>query len=309
MILENNKGLLKSIKEIEFKLEKDIQTLVECNLKTLLGLEFIKSEFSIGKFRFDSVAFDNESNSFVIIEYKKGKNESLVDQGLTYLSTLLKRKADFVLLFNEATKASKGIKDFEWSQTRIVFISPKFTTYQLNAASFKNLPFSFYEIKQFGNNCVEFNEIVTEKEETADFDLLPAIDNSAGKEVKSEIKVFTEDDHLNSGNDLTRELYQELRNRILQLGDIKIEPKKQYIAFKASTNVCDITIRQKNIIVTINLSEGKLIDNNNFAKLMKKDDGTRVGHWGNGDYQCAIFEESQLDYLITLIRQSYEANK
>ena len=67
--------------------------------------------------------------------------------------------------------------------------------------------------------------------------------------------------------------------------------------------------QEKNIIVTINLSEGKLIDNNNFAKLMKKDDGTRVGHWGNGDYQCAIYEESQLDYLITLIRQSYETNK
>ena len=309
MILENNNGILKTVKEIEFKLEKDIQRLVENNLSTLLSLEFIKSEFSIGQFRFDSVAYDNESNSFVIIEYKKGKNESLVDQGLTYLSTLLKRKADFVLLYNEVTKSSKGLKDFEWSQTRIVFISPKFTTYQLNAASFKNLPFSFYEIKQFGNNCIEFNEIMARKEETADFDLLPDIDSNIGKEINSEIKVYTEDDHLNAGNDFTRELYQELRNRILQFGEIKIEPKKHYIAFKSKTNVCDVTIRQKNIIVAINLPKGKLVDNNKYAKIMKNDDGSKVGHWGNGDYQCALYDENQIDYLITLIRQSYEANK
>mgnify|MGYP000771397631 CR=1 FL=1 len=56
------------IKEKPFKLEKEIQNIVEKNLQTLLGLDFIKTEFSIGTFRIDSLAFDSDKKSFVIIE-------------------------------------------------------------------------------------------------------------------------------------------------------------------------------------------------------------------------------------------------
>lgn len=61
MIFENKKGVLIPIVEKEFKLEKDIQTLVESNMNSLLGYEFLVTEFSIENFRFDSVAFDYEN--------------------------------------------------------------------------------------------------------------------------------------------------------------------------------------------------------------------------------------------------------
>ena len=38
---------LSQIKEMPFKLEREIQNLVEKNLGMLLGLEFVKSEFTI----------------------------------------------------------------------------------------------------------------------------------------------------------------------------------------------------------------------------------------------------------------------
>ena len=38
MILQNNSGKLKSVKETEFKLEKDIQILVENNMTMLLEI-------------------------------------------------------------------------------------------------------------------------------------------------------------------------------------------------------------------------------------------------------------------------------
>lgn len=38
-----------SLKEIPFKLEKDIQNLFESNLESLLNLNLVKSEFSIKK--------------------------------------------------------------------------------------------------------------------------------------------------------------------------------------------------------------------------------------------------------------------
>lgn len=49
---------LQYIKENPFRLEKEIQDLTESNLKTIFGLEFVKSEFALNNFRIDTLAFD-----------------------------------------------------------------------------------------------------------------------------------------------------------------------------------------------------------------------------------------------------------
>jgi RecB family endonuclease NucS len=97
--IENNKQLI-NIKEQPFKLEKEIQSLTENNLKTIFGLEFVKSEFALNNFRIDTLAFDRETGTLVIIEYKRDKNFSVIDQGYAYLSLMLNNKADFILEFN-----------------------------------------------------------------------------------------------------------------------------------------------------------------------------------------------------------------
>ena len=101
MILKANKEL----KQKDFKNEKELQNFFENNIETILGYKFIDTEFVVGDFRIDSLAFDEESKSFRIIEYKNVKNHSLVDQGYTYLKLMLERKADFVLQYNIKTKS------------------------------------------------------------------------------------------------------------------------------------------------------------------------------------------------------------
>ena len=102
----------KKLKEIEstiFNLEKDIQTIVENNTEELFDIKLIKSEFSVGGYRIDSLCFDEESNSFVIVEYKKDKSYSVIDQGYSYLSTMLNNKSDFVLELIENSSPSSSI--------------------------------------------------------------------------------------------------------------------------------------------------------------------------------------------------------
>ena len=100
----DNSGQLDQIREFDFKLEKEIQKLTEENLQSIFGLEFIKSEFSLNNFRIDTLAFDKDASSFVIIEYKRDKNFSVIDQGYAYLSLMLNNKADFILEHNETQK-------------------------------------------------------------------------------------------------------------------------------------------------------------------------------------------------------------
>ena len=68
-------GKLRTVKSSEFQLEREIQELVEANVEQLFGLQLVKSEFYLGGKRFDSLCFDEETNSFVIIEYKRGSNK------------------------------------------------------------------------------------------------------------------------------------------------------------------------------------------------------------------------------------------
>ena len=107
---------IKSLSTKPFELEKEIQKLVEDNLEEIFNLEFVKSEFSIKRFRIDTLAYNIESRSFVIIEYKKDKNFSVIDQGYTYMSIMLNNKADFILEYNETKNGSLNVKPVGWKE-------------------------------------------------------------------------------------------------------------------------------------------------------------------------------------------------
>lgn len=105
---------------------------VEANLGLLFGLQFVKSEFDLHGLRIDTLAFNRKDMSFVIIEYKRDRNFSVIDQGIAYLNLMLNNKADFILEYNEAAQNKSNIKrnDLDWSQSRVIFIAPEFTKYQ-----------------------------------------------------------------------------------------------------------------------------------------------------------------------------------
>ena len=296
MILIGNKEL----KQDDFKNEKELQKYFENNLEQILGFKFICTEFTVGNFRFDSLAFDAESKSFKIIEYKNVKNHSLVDQGYTYLKLLLERKADFVLQYNTITKSALTINDIDWSQSRIIFVSPTFTPYQLNATDFKNIPVDLIKVTKYENNIIDIDFI----KKTSNVKIEEFGTENGQREVSKEIKVYTEEDHLNKVSEGTQKLYELIKSKILELDDIDIDVKKVYIAFKGRKNITDIEFNQNKLKVYINLKKGMLEDPLNIAQ-----DITKIGHWGNGDYRVEVSSEEDIDNVMPLIKQSLKVNK
>lgn len=298
MIIYNNTGSrLVQVKEKPFKLEREIQSIFESNLQNIMGLLFVKSEFTIKNKRIDTLAYDKQTNAFIIIEYKRDKNYSVVDQGLTYLNLMLQNKAEFILTYNETLKDILHSKDVDWSQSRVAFVSPSFTDNQISASDFKDFGIELWEIKQFENNTISINTI---KKSSGAPSIKPLLENSDNlKEVKENIKVYTEEDHFSNGSDYIIELYEKFKSSILNLTDgIEILPQKYYIAFKKGSNISDIEIQKKSLKIFINAKIGSLDDPKGLVK-----DVSNIGHRGNGDYQIQIENDKDLEYIMSLIKQ------
>lgn len=292
------------IKELPFKFEKEIQTLVEKNLKSLLHLDFIRSEFSLNGFRLDTLAFDTETKSFVIVEYKRDKNFSVIDQGYAYLSLMLNNKADFILEFNESQQTILKRTDVDWTQSKVIFISPQFTNYQREAINFKDLPIELWEIRRFENDTVSFDQI--QKASARESIKTISGNDETVEAVSKEVKVFTEQDHLQKVDFETRELYELVKDRLISLDDnVTTQPKKQTIGFRVDNNIfCDIVLQGKGLKIYLNLKSGDLQDQKKIAR-----DVSNVGHWGNGSYEIKLTDLEDIDYILSLLKQSLRKNK
>ena len=298
--IQNHK--LERIKKIDFKLEKDIQKLSEENLKEIFGLEFFRTEFQLNNLRIDTLAFDKESNSFVIIEYKKGSSFSVIDQGYAYLALLLNNKADFILEYNERMDKNLRKNDVDWSQSRVMFIAPDFTNYQRKSIEFKDLAFELWEVNKYNNETILFNQI--KSPETSESITTISKSNKVVQKVSNEVKVIREEDHFKNRNPEIVELYYKVRSRILEMdSNIEIKPYVVFIAFKMDKNIVDVTLQKTQMKIWLNLSLNELEDSRNMAK-----DVSKVGHWGHGDYEITLKPEDDLNYIMTLIEQSYQEN-
>lgn len=295
---------LELIKESPFKLEKEIQKVTEENLSIILKLEFVRSEFALGGFRIDTLAFDKEANSFVIIEYKRDKNFSVIDQGYAYLSLMLNNKADFILEYNEQCEGTLKRNDVDWSQSRVLFVSPSFTTYQREAINFKDLPIELWEVKKYENETLSFSQV--QKANAQESIKTISRKDEAAEKVAKELEVFTEQDHVQKSEFDIRELYETLKERIINLADnISLNPRKHFIGFKVDGNTfCDVVFQSKSLKIFLNLKTGELDDSRGLAR-----DVSNVGHWGNGSYEIKISDTEEMEYILSLIKQSLRKNR
>ncbi|MEJ2881484.1 DUF5655 domain-containing protein [Pedobacter sp. GR22-6] len=250
--------------------------------------------------RLDTLAFDPEANAFVIIEYKRDRNYSVIDQGVSYLNLMLEYKADFIVEYNESQNNVLKRTDVDWSQSKVVFVAPSFTDFQRQSSNFKDLSIELWEIKRFDNDVVVLNPIKKSKSAPSIKPLQKVDSQSEISKVTKEIKVYQEEDLTTRGSEFSVELYEEFKHAILNLdNDLEFIPKKEYISFKrGKSNIADITILKKGIKMWINRKKGQLEDPKHIARNV-----AAVGHWGNGDYEILIEDNKNLEYIMSLVRQ------
>jgi predicted transport protein len=303
-IYTEEKGLLKEITEQSFILEKDLQRLVEKNVNTVFNVNFVTSEFDLKGLRVDTLGFDDESRTFVIIEYKRDKNFSVIDQGYAYLALLLNNKAEFILQYNESFESPLRKEEVDWSQSRVMFIAPFFTPYQRKAIEFRDLPIELWEVKKYSNNTLLFNQIqVAEKAESI---TQLSQKSELVQSVSREIVTYTEDHHLAKCDDRIKDLYKELKDSILSISPtVTAKTKKWYIAFVNKRNFIYLHTRKSRLDLDLCLKKGELNDPKNIAVDISE---KRYRSHAPAQYELRVDDESDLGYVLTLIRQAYDKN-
>ena len=284
-------------------LEREIQRITETNLQQIFDLDLVKSEFELHGLRIDTLAYNNESNAFVIIEYKKDRNFSVVDQGIAYLNLMLNNKADFILEYNETHSKPLNRQDIDWSQSRIIFVAPEFTKYQQHAIGFRDLGIQLYEIHKYSSGLILFNEVRSPLERRESISMVYK-GSSETKRITEEIKVYDEDGLLRIAEDKTKDLYHELKSSILKLGnDIEVRPTKMYVAFRHNVGFAGVVILKSKLKIYLNIDISLLND-----PMKKARDVKEVGHYSHVDTEITIQEINEIPYSLELIKQAYQKN-
>lgn len=217
-IFEIRNSKLTPIATKHINLEKSLQTLTEKNLHAIFGLEFVSGslnqEFCIRtaqqEFYIDTLAFDPATKSFVIIEYKKDKSFSVIDQGYAYLAAMLSNKADFILEYIERKKATQK-PNIDWRQSRILFVSTEFTNYQQSAIAFQDLPIQLWRTTLYANNTIRYEQIKAPGARGSIREIAPG--RSPSPKVANEIRPYTLEEMF--GRHKTSQEIRDLFKRIM----------------------------------------------------------------------------------------------
>jgi len=291
-----------SIKESSFALEKDLQKVTEDNLATVFGLNMVKSEFRLRNFIIDTLAFDNETKSFVIIEHKRDRSFSIIDQGYAYLSSMLNNKADFILEYNEKMRDNLKRDDVDWSQSKVVFLANSFTPYQQNAINFKDLPIELWEVKKYINETIIYSQL--KPAETRE-SIKTISKNKVISKVSREVKKYSVEDHFKKGWDKSREIFDELRGRIMEVDDrLEEVAVKFYIGYKIGNSILvNLSIRKSKIVLGLfRVRPNDLNDPEKLATYRKKS----MEYYNKHESQFIVNDKKDIDYATFLIKQVYE---
>ena len=285
-------------------LERNLQTLIEGQMETFLGVRFLATEYATGKThrgRIDSLGLD-ENNCPVIIEYKRHSNENVINQGLFYLDWLLDHKAEFRWLVME--KLGKEVADsVEWSGTRLLCIAADFTRYDQHAVQQIPRNIELIRYKLFGEdllllelvNTQTVAESSTESVKPSPVDAGPAATKPQGKD-----KSFAE--QLEGAAPDIQALYADLRSFVFAQGDDVTEKQlKLYVAFRKLKNFASVVMYPGKMLAMLKLNPDTVALEEGFSR-----DVRQIGHWGTGDLELCLRNAQDLERAKPLLERAYQ---
>ncbi|MFH9674926.1 DUF5655 domain-containing protein [Streptomyces sp. NPDC017405] len=271
--------------------EADVQGQVEAHMESLLGVRFLASEYSTGPVhggRIDSLGLD-ENGSPVVMEYKRGVDAGVINQGLFYLSWLVDHRAEFERLVRDRLGAPAAAQVL-WGSPRLICIAGDFTRYDVHAVREHRRSIDLVRYRYFGRDLLGLETVAS---------VSGAPPAARGTRRKPVVRAGDA-----GPNGALEELVQALDETLLGLGDGVTRVQRQtYRAYQRLRNFACVCPPQKTkLLVYLKVDPGEVDLVPGFTR-----DVTGLGHHGTGDLEVRLRTLRDVERAQDLFRASYAA--
>jgi predicted transport protein len=290
----------KMVKTAPLDKEKTLQAIIENNLLEMLDIYFLKSEYTttFGG-RIDTLAVDS-NGAPVIIEYKRNKNDNVINQALSYLKWLKAQKSDFFEMLVQKT-LGKDMADkltIDWKNPRVICIAETYNRFDLDTVEVIPLRIELYKYVYYENDLFHL-ERLNVGESKVQSEVAPKVPTTPGTLPEKGSAEHSLESLLSTASPKIEELFQELRQKILILDESIIEKITQgYVAYRMTKNFAEVSIGKNQIKIhmrPINYDDPK-------GKVEKIPDGY---NW-TLDKRIYLKNEDELDYVMEILEQSFK---
>ncbi|MFK4067030.1 transporter [Streptomyces sp. NPDC029674] len=273
--------------------EADVQDLVEAHMEAMLGVRFLASEYVIDCVdggRIDSLGID-ENGAPVIVEYKRGTDAGVINQGLYYMAWLTNHKDAFRNLARcrlrlGATAASQIL----WSTPRLICVAGDFTRYDAHAVREHRRSIDLARCRYFGSDHFGLETVASVTGHS-----------TQAKRVRRRAAGAPP---VRKQGGAMAELAQAVDEVLIGLGGgVTRVQRKQYRAYRRLRNFASVCPPQQTKLLVYLKADPKDIDLvPGFTR-----DVTGLGHHGTGDLELQLRTERDLKRAQDLFRLSYTA--
>ncbi|MEE1765261.1 DUF5655 domain-containing protein [Streptomyces sp. SP18BB07] len=288
-LFHTTKGGVTEVAQRLAEAEADVQGLVEAHMETLLGVRFLSSEYCTGPVhggRIDSLGLD-ENGSPVIVEYKRGVDAGVINQGLFYLSWLMDHRAEFERLVRDrlgATAASRVL----WNGPRLICIAGDFTRYDVHAVREHRRSIDLVRYRLFGSDLLGLETVASV---------------SGGMQATRRARRRAVARAAAHGESMA-ELASAVDEALLGLGDgVNRVERKQYWAYQRLRNfACLCPPQRSKLLVYLKVDPQDVDLIPGFTR-----DVSGLGHHGTGDLEVQLRTARDVERAQDLFRASYAA--
>ena len=303
--------------EIKFKSEYALQHLTNDNLEELSDLKFITAELQIRGLRIDGLAFNEKTNTFVILEYKKKLDNNVLKQGYDYyellqekenmnneeLVDLKENRQAYLDKYEEVFGTKLNEKDIDFSKTKVMIISPKFSKEQIEKSKNPEYPFELYTVALYKHG-EKTGRVSYKKVNDSDFNEI--------LDINLDDLIITKDELLEDKSDEIKGLYNSFENSLLnQFKGINIKYLVDAVSIKAHKNfICNVNVKKaikihfytKGLEINKKLEEDRC-NKKNLRNISKISTGGPLAY-----YELTLILED-IEYALDIIKQIDEEKR
>ena len=301
--------------EHPFQKERGLQDLFETHLHSLTGIDFLASEHSTGqrhKRRIDTLGIDGDGCP-VVIEYKRHRDQNIINQGLDYLDWLEDHPAAFRELVRNKLGRERG-KGINFKGSWLLCVAGAFPRQDVVAAGNSRRRIGLLRYRRYDEAYITL-EWVFGRDATAADEALKAQQREAERKAAETRRHnqaaqtdgqpdFSAYPPWDKADEELRQLFMELHNYFISLGkDVWANPKKAYISFKRQRTMAYVrlqTVKARLVLhITADLERTPLREG--FTRELPEN-----SHYAPCNLEIIISNRDDLERAKPLLKRSYE---